>query len=154
MHWGWEWGRVVRQGVQGVSCSWGEAGRARGRGHGLTWHPWGLRTSKLLESPSVPCFFPLLLVWDEILFLFYMNVQRGAHKWDKCVWEYLGGGNQPQILFLLCVLSKSCFLLQALNCMVLVSDFRKKRRKGERKVLVLQMPKGIRGEKTRGKKGN
>ena len=47
------------------------------------------------------------------------------------------------------VLSKSCFLLQALNCMVLVSDFRKKRRKGERKVLVLQMPKGIRGEKTR-----
>lgn len=30
-------------------------------------------------------------------------------------------------------------------------DFRKKRRKGEIKVLVLQMPKGIRGEKTRGK---
>lgn len=26
------------------------------------------------------------------LFLFYMNVQRGAHKWDKCVWDYLGKG--------------------------------------------------------------
>lgn len=35
-------------------------------GRGLTWRPWGLRTSKLPESPSVPCFFPLLLVWDEI----------------------------------------------------------------------------------------
>ena len=48
-------------------------------------------------------------------------------------WEYLGGGNQPQILFLLCCLSRSCFLLQVLNYMVLVSDFRKKRQKEGRK---------------------
>ena len=45
----------------------------------------------------------------------------------------IGGCNQPQIVFLLCCLSKSCFLLQALNYMVLVSDFRKKRRKEGRK---------------------
>lgn len=38
--------------------------------------------------------------------------------------------------------------------MVLVSNFRKKRRKGGRKVLVLQMRTGIRGEKTRGKWGH
>lgn len=60
-----------------------------------------------------------------------------------------GGDNQPQNPFLLCCLSKSCFLLQALNSMVLVSDFKKKRRKGGRKVLVLQMLTGIREEKKR-----
>lgn len=128
--------------------------RPGGRGAGGTASP-GIPGASELPSCSNHLQCPVFSLCSssgmKSLFLFYMNVQRGAHKWDKCVWEYLGGGNQPQILFLLCVLSKSCFLLQALNCMVLVSDFRKKRRKGERKVLVLQMPKGIRGEKTRGK---
>lgn len=38
----------------------------------------------------------------------------------------IGGCNQPQILFLLCCLSKSCFLLQALNYMVFVRDLKEK----------------------------
>lgn len=45
----------------------------------------------------------------------------------------IGDGNRPQILFLLCCLGKSCFLLQALKYMVFVRDFLKKRRKEGRK---------------------
>ena len=61
--WGWGWGRSVKREVQGASCSWGEAGRAR-VGAASPGIPGA---SELPDCSKCHAFSPLLLVWDEII---------------------------------------------------------------------------------------
>lgn len=94
----------------------GEAGGTQ-RG-AVTWPPLGLANYQPARITfSAPRLFRLSTSsGTKSLFLFYECS-------TKCSQDGLGGKqywgcNQPQILFLLCCLSKSCFLLQALNYMV------------------------------------
>lgn len=71
-------GRDVRSCDQGASCSC----RARRGARGLTWPHRGLRTSWQPGYPQCPAFVSSGPRLQRNQFLFYVNVQRGAHRME------------------------------------------------------------------------
>lgn len=155
-------GGRVRRGDQGASCNRGEAASARGvgGGGGLPWPPSGLGTCRLPASPSVPCFcfrfvLPPLFGWDEITVFVLRGcpARRGSYKMESCV----STGGDYLMVVVGCLTCHPSSVSSAILVFwgrpriagFLEVIFRKKGREGGRKVCVLQVRTGIRGERTR-----